>query len=73
MTENRLAKGTFVRLGRPLEFVDVTGAVCLLAGDADDITTRGEACDGETYLGTPKDRIKEKLVPGGHIRLFMGS
>jgi hypothetical protein len=24
-------------------------------------------------LGTPNDRIQKKLVPGGHIGLFMGS
>ena len=29
--------------------------------------------DTEKYLGTPKERIEKKLVPGGHIGLFMGS
>jgi hypothetical protein len=27
----------------------------------------------KNYVGTPKDRIVEKVVPGGHIGLFMGS
>jgi hypothetical protein len=27
----------------------------------------------EAKLGTPKDKIAKKLVPGGHIGLFMGS
>jgi poly(3-hydroxyalkanoate) synthetase len=25
------------------------------------------------YLGTPRDRIVQKTVPGGHIGLFMGA
>ncbi len=29
--------------------------------------------DAELHLGTPKERIVKKLVPGGHIGLFMGS
>jgi len=27
----------------------------------------------ETLAGTPKGQIEKKLVPGGHIGLFMGS
>jgi hypothetical protein len=29
--------------------------------------------DAEKYLGTPRSEIEKKLVPGGHIGLFMGS
>jgi len=29
--------------------------------------------DADKYLGTPKGLIEKKLVPGGHIGLFMGS
>ena len=29
--------------------------------------------DAEKYLGTPRAEIEKKLVPGGHIGLFMGS
>lgn len=71
--ENRLAKGTFVGLGRRLNLNDITCPVYLLAGDADDITTREQVFDAEKYLGTPTDQIEKKLVPGGHIGLFMGS
>ena len=71
--ENRLAKGTFVGLGRRLNLKDITCPVYLLAGDADDITTKEQVFDAEKYLGTPKDKIAKKLVPGGHIGLFMGS
>jgi poly(3-hydroxybutyrate) depolymerase len=71
--ENRLAKGNFVALGRRLNLKDITCPVYLLAGEADDITTREQVFDAERYVGTPKHLIEKKLVPGGHIGLFMGS
>ncbi len=45
----------------------------LLAGEDDDITSKEQVFDAEKYLGTPKKRIEKKLVPGGHIGMFMGS
>ena len=71
--ENRFAKGTFVGLGRRLDLKNITCPVYLLAGESDDITTKVQVFDAEKYLGTPKDKIEKKLVPGGHIGLFMGS
>jgi polyhydroxyalkanoate depolymerase len=71
--ENRLAKGTFVGLGKRLNLRDVTCPVYLLAGEADDITTKEQVFDAEKVLGTSKERITKALVPGGHIGLFMGS
>jgi polyhydroxyalkanoate depolymerase len=71
--ENRLAKGIFVGLGRRLDLKDVTCPVYLLAGESDDITTHEQVLDADKYLGTPPGRIEKKLVPGGHIGLFMGS
>ncbi len=71
--ENRLAKGTFVGLGRRLNLKDITCPAYLLAGESDDITTKEQVFDAEKYLGTPEDRIAKRLVPGGHIGLFMGS
>jgi len=71
--ENRLAKGTFVGLGRRLNLKDITCPVYLLAGQSDDITPKEQVFNAEKYLGTPKDKIEKRLVPGGHIGLFMGS
>lgn len=71
--ENQLAKGTFVGLGRQLNLENVTCPVYLLAGESDDITTKEQVFEGERCLGTPKDQIERKLVPGGHVGLFMGS
>jgi polyhydroxyalkanoate depolymerase len=71
--ENRLAKGTFIGLGRRLNLTDITCPVYLLAGQSDDITTMEQVFDAEKYLGTPKGKIEKRLVPGGHVGLFMGS
>ncbi len=71
--ENRLAKGTFVGLGRRLNLKNVICPVYLLAGESDDITTKEQVFDAEKYLGTPNGKIEKKLVPGGHIGLFMGA
>ena len=70
--ENRLAKGEFVGLGRSLNS-SRSHAPYLLAGESDDITTTEQVFAAENLVGTPKGRIEKKLVPGGHIGLFMGS
>lgn len=71
--ENRLAKGTFVGLGRTLSLKIIRCPVTLLAGDRDDITTAEQVFNAEKYLGTPAQDIVKILAPGGHIGLFMGS
>jgi poly(3-hydroxyalkanoate) synthetase len=71
--ENRLAKGEFIGLGRPLNLKDITCPVYLLAGEADDITPKEQVFEAEHLLGTPKTDIAKTLAPGGHIGLFMGS
>jgi poly(3-hydroxyalkanoate) synthetase len=71
--ENRLARGKFIGLGRKLDLHDITCPAYLLAGAGDDITTPEQVLDAAKYLGTSKDRIVQKTVPGGHIGLFMGA
>lgn len=71
--ENRLAKGRFTALGRKLDLHSVTCPVYLLGGAADDITTPEQVLDAAKYIGTPKEKIVQKTVPGGHIGLFMGA
>jgi poly(3-hydroxyalkanoate) synthetase len=71
--QNRLAKGEFIGLGRKLDLHNITCPTYLLAGAADDITTPEQVLDAAKYIGTPKDRIVQKTVPGGHIGLFMGA
>lgn len=71
--ENRLVKGTFVALGKTISLKEITIPVYMLGGEADDITPPEQVFKAEHYLGTPKNEMARKLVPGGHIGLFMGS
>jgi len=71
--ENLLAKGQFIGLGKRLSLKDIVCPVYLLAGSADDITTKEQVFDADKYLGTPQSDIVKMLAPGGHIGLFMGS
>jgi poly(3-hydroxyalkanoate) synthetase len=71
--ENRLAKGNFVALGRKLDLHNITCPAYLLGGASDDITTPEQVLGAANYIGTPKDRIVQETVPGGHIGLFMGA
>ncbi|MEZ5900129.1 MAG: alpha/beta fold hydrolase [Hyphomicrobiaceae bacterium] len=71
--KNVFARGDFIGLGRKLSLNDVKCPAYLLAGESDDITTREQVFAAEQLLGTPKGAITKKLVPGGHIGLFMGS
>ncbi len=71
--ENRLAKGTFVALGQKISLKTIKVPLYLLAGENDDITTREQVFNAAHLVGTPGDDIVKKLVPGGHIGLFMGS
>jgi polyhydroxyalkanoate depolymerase len=71
--ENRFAKGEFTGLGRVLKPEDITCPLYLLAGESDDITTSEQVFAAEELFGTPREHVVKKLVPGGHIGLFMGS
>lgn len=71
--ENRFAKGQFVGLGRPLVLGDINMPLFLLAGEQDDITTPEQVFRAAALVGTPPAQIVQKLVPGGHIGLFMGT
>lgn len=71
--ENRFANGTFFGLGRRLDLGQVTCPVYLLAGESDDITTPEQVFNAEHLIGTPSYKVEKRLVPGGHIGLFMGS
>ena len=70
---NRLARGEFVGLGRRLDLKQIAVPIFLLAGRADDITTKEQVFGAAALVGTPQKEIVHKLVPGGHIGLFMGT
>jgi poly(3-hydroxybutyrate) depolymerase len=70
---NRFARGEFIGLGRKLSLKDIKVPLYLLAGEADDITTREQVFAAEHLVGTPHADIVKTMTPGGHIGLFMGS
>ncbi|MGC9162444.1 MAG: alpha/beta fold hydrolase [Thiomonas sp.] len=70
---NLLAKGEYVALGRALKLADITCPLYLLAGERDDITTPPQVFAAEHLCGTAKDKIQKRIVPGGHVGLFMGA
>jgi poly(3-hydroxybutyrate) depolymerase len=71
--ENAFARGRFTALGRRLALHDIASPLFLLAGEADDITTREQVFAAADLVGTPAGDIEKLLVPGGHIGLFMGT
>jgi poly(3-hydroxybutyrate) depolymerase len=71
--KNRLAKGQFVALGRTLDLKRIEVPLYLLAGKGDDITTHEQVFNAERLMATPASKVTRKLVPGGHIGLFMGA
>lgn len=70
--QNLLAKGEYVGLGRKLDLKAITCPLYLLAGEADDITAHEQVFAAETLMGTPKAKVYKRMVPGGHVGLFMG-
>ncbi|MBS0325822.1 MAG: alpha/beta fold hydrolase [Proteobacteria bacterium] len=70
---NLLARGEYVALGRKLDVGAIACPLYLLAGDRDDITPDEQAMATARLVGTPKHAIRTRIVPGGHIGLFMGA
>ena len=70
--ENRLAKGTFVALGRELQLASLTTPVFLLAGSEDEVVPPAQAMATASLLGTPPGSIEREVAPCGHLGLFIG-
>ena len=70
--KNLFAKGQFTGLGQVLSLANIRCPLYLLAGASDDITTKEQVFAAVDLVGTPKGKIEQKLVEGGHIGLFMG-
>jgi poly(3-hydroxyalkanoate) synthetase len=62
-----------VALGQRITLRSITCPLYLLAGEADDITTKEQVFAATGLVGTPAKDIQQRLVPGGHIGLFMGT
>ncbi len=71
--QNRLAKGEYVALGATLKLQAIDCPLYLLAGETDDITPREQVFAAAHLCATPADRVSQRVVPGGHVGLFMGA
>ncbi len=71
--ENRLAKGSFVALGREVDLAQVKTPVFLLAGTDDEVVPAAQALATASLLGTPAALLKTATVPSTHLGLFAGS
>jgi poly(3-hydroxyalkanoate) synthetase len=56
-----------------LSLRQIEAPVYLLAGEADDITPPEQVFGAVPLIGTAASRIEQRLAPGGHIGLFMGT
>jgi len=71
--ENRLAKGTFVALGREVQLSRLTTPVFLLAGSNDEIVPQAQAMATASLLGTPPALIAREIASSTHLGLFIGA
>jgi poly(3-hydroxyalkanoate) synthetase len=62
-----------VALGTRITLHSIDCPLYLLAGEADDITTKEQVFAAAKYVATPAPEIEQRLMPGGHIGLFMGA
>jgi poly(3-hydroxyalkanoate) synthetase len=70
--ENRLAKGSFVALGRKIDLARVRHPLFLLAARDDEFVAPAQALAAARLVGTPSADRREALVAGSHLALFMG-
>ena len=71
--ENRIALGSFVALGRPIDLKDVKAPIFLLAGLDDDVVPATQALATANLVGTPPAFIAAASEPSNHLGLFMGA
>jgi poly(3-hydroxyalkanoate) synthetase len=71
--ENRIAKGSFVALGRELRLAKLNVPIFLLAGSDDEIVPQAQALATASLLGTPPGLIAREVVASTHLGLFTGA
>ena len=69
---NELARGEFVALGKRIDLRAVTGPLYLIAAEGDDIAAPEQTLACARLVGTPPAEVRKKIVPGGHLDLFLG-
>jgi poly(3-hydroxyalkanoate) synthetase len=69
---NELANGEFVALGKRIDLRALRAPLYLIAAKNDDITAPGQTLACARLVGTPPESVRQKIVPCGHLDLFMG-
>ncbi len=68
--ENRLARGRFPALGRPVRLSDIGSPVFVLAAEADEVVAVPQAIAAKTLCRSA--HVDVRIEPGRHLSLFMG-
>jgi poly(3-hydroxyalkanoate) synthetase len=71
--ENRLARGTFVALGRRICLERLKTPIFLLAGAEDEVVPAEQAMATASLLDTQPTIFESTIVPSTHLGLFVGS
>jgi poly(3-hydroxyalkanoate) synthetase len=71
--ESRLAKGSFIALGREIHLKELKLPVFLLVGADDEVVPAEQASATGSLLGTPWSFIETASEPSNHLGLFIGS
>ncbi len=69
---NELARGEFVALGKRIDLRAMRAPLYLIAAEDDDIAAPEQTFACARLVGTPRQAIRRRIVPGGHLDLFMG-
>ncbi len=69
---NELVRGELEIGGECVKLSNIDCPLFLLAGDSDHITPPAQVWALEGKTSTPPDQVTRRLVPGGHLGLFMG-
>src|SRR3954454_18914630 len=71
--ENQLAQSRFEALGRLADLKMVRVPVCLLAGQADEVTPPEQLLSTLQLIGTPREQVITAAAAGSHLSLFLGA
>jgi poly(3-hydroxyalkanoate) synthetase len=68
--ENRLARGRFLALGRPVGLSSITAPIFVLAAADDEVVSLAQATAVRSLCR--QTRVETRVEPGRHLSLFMG-
>ncbi|HUO53333.1 MAG TPA: alpha/beta fold hydrolase [Rhodoblastus sp.] len=70
---NQLAEGQFIALGRQIDLRRLRAPLFLIGARDDEISSPQQTLACARLVGTPPEAIRERIVPGGHLGLFLGA